>query len=177
MVLLGENGLAVQPNSNANSHVLHPANPSPSPLRCVRTPCAHSRACAASSTSQRKASFLEFEATRSSSSEMDRRPPLSPRRPEWRNASAGAGCSSQATPDFDRTSWTIAVTLAVFAALLSNLGVNLQKLAWMKKLSLSMSPQLYRTVRCSFLWRHFPFSVSSGDSSPNTNSPKAPHEH
>jgi len=35
--------------------------------------------------------------------------------------------------DFDRQSWMIAVSLAVVAAFSNNLGVNLQKLAWMKR--------------------------------------------
>jgi hypothetical protein len=47
--------------------------------------------------------------------------------------------------DFDQQSWVIAVLLAVFAALLNNLGVNLQKLAWTKKQSSTISPSVYRT--------------------------------
>lgn len=39
----------------------------------------------------------------------------------------------------------IAVTLAVFAALLNNLGVNLQKLAWTKKQSNMIRGSVYRT--------------------------------
>jgi hypothetical protein len=47
--------------------------------------------------------------------------------------------------EFDQNSWIIAVVLAIFAALLNNLGVNLQKLAWTKKQSSTISPSVYRT--------------------------------
>jgi len=46
------------------------------------------------------------------------------------------GCTSSSTSpsaDFDKSSWIIAVSLAVVAAFSNNLGVNLQKLAWSKK--------------------------------------------
>lgn len=47
--------------------------------------------------------------------------------------------------EFDRNSWIIAVCLAIAAAFVNNLGVNLQKLAWTKKQTGSGPNSLYRT--------------------------------
>lgn len=44
------------------------------------------------------------------------------------------GCAQDLShKDFDQISWTIAVSLAILAAICNNLGVNFQKLAWVKK--------------------------------------------
>ncbi len=53
-------------------------------------------------------------------------------------------CGREKT-DFDKSSWIISVCLAVFAAIINNIGVNLQKLAWTKKQNNSSSTTAYRT--------------------------------
>ena len=73
---------------------------------------------------------------------------MPPHHRDYVNVSVGgAGCTVENAAAFDKSSWAIAVSLAAFAALLNNVGVNLQKLAWIKKLAASFSAQLYRTVR------------------------------
>lgn len=57
------------------------------------------------------------------------------------------GVKSNATEEnFDKKSWVIAVSLAIFAAVLNNLGVNLQKLAWTRKQSNQIKQWNYRMV-------------------------------
>lgn len=42
------------------------------------------------------------------------------------------GDGKDVSSDFDKSSWMIAVSIAIFAAVINNIGVNLQKLAWTK---------------------------------------------
>lgn len=55
------------------------------------------------------------------------------------------GCRPQEdTQQFDKTSWVIAVGLAIFAAFINNFGLNLQKLAWRRQQAGNVSPHVYR---------------------------------
>ncbi len=42
------------------------------------------------------------------------------------------GDGKDVSSEFDKSSWMIAVSIAIFAAVINNIGVNLQKLAWTK---------------------------------------------
>lgn len=63
------------------------------------------------------------------------------------NTTAVNGCApdpSASKSSFEENSWIIAVCMAILAAILNNLGVNFQKLAWTKK-QMEFSPSVYRS--------------------------------